>query len=277
MLFEAILGHPLIQADNTLGLLAVMCLSVAAAIYLEQKYVWASKVSGAIIALVFAMVMANVGIIPTSCPLYDDVVWGLVVPMSLSLLLLQCDLNAIGKRTGKMLIVFLIGAAGTFIGALISFFSLKGAYVATGGNISDLAAVASMMTGSYIGGGANFAALAAMHNLQGTDVTAAATVADNLLMAIYFFVLIACAGSRFFRKLLRHPHIEAVESGAASDTAKTQAAAFWGRKDISLKDITFTVAYACTIVWISQMVAGLFSGIGGDPVLDFIGTFLGSQ
>ncbi len=278
MLFEKILGHPLIQADNTLGLLAVMCISVAIAIYLEQRYSWASKVSGAIIALIFAMVMANVGIIPISCDLYDNVVWGTVVPMSLALLLLQCDLNAIGKRTGKMLIVFVLGAAGTFIGALVAFFSLKGAYVATGGQVSDLAAVASMMTGSYIGGGSNFAALAAMHNLQGTDVTAAATVADNLLMAIYFFVLIACAGSRFFRGFLKHPHIDAVESGAAkSDEAKTQAAAFWARKEISLKDIAINIAYASTVVWVSQMIAGLFGGIGGNVVLDFIGTFLGSQ
>ena len=51
MLFEALLGHTLIQADNTWGLMGVMCLSVAASIWLEQKYAWASKVSGAIIAV----------------------------------------------------------------------------------------------------------------------------------------------------------------------------------------------------------------------------------
>ena len=49
----------LIAADDTWGLLAVMCLGVFAAIWLEQKYQWASKISGAIIALILAMVMAN--------------------------------------------------------------------------------------------------------------------------------------------------------------------------------------------------------------------------
>ena len=58
-----------IAADDTWGLLAVMCLSVFVAIWLEQKYQWASKISGAIIALILAMVMANLGIIPTSCVL----------------------------------------------------------------------------------------------------------------------------------------------------------------------------------------------------------------
>ena len=98
---------PLIAADNTWGLMGVMCITVALSIYLEQKYEWASKISGAIIALIVAMVMANLGIIPTSCPLYDDVIWGIAVPMGLPLLLLQCNLKSIGKLAGKMLGVFL--------------------------------------------------------------------------------------------------------------------------------------------------------------------------
>ena len=69
MLFESILGHTLIAADDTWGLLGVMVISVFLAIYLEQKYDWASKISGCIIALLMAMVMANLGVIPTACAL----------------------------------------------------------------------------------------------------------------------------------------------------------------------------------------------------------------
>ena len=274
-LMEKLFGHTLIAADNTIALLAVMCLGVAFSIWLEQKYNWASKVSGAIIALILAMVMANIGIIPTSCPLYDDVVWGIVVPVGIPLLLLQCNLNKIGKLTGKMLIVFLVGAVGTTLGALIAFYALKGVY---SGSVADLAGVASMMTGSYIGGGVNFAAMADTAGLKGTDVAAAATVADNLLMAAYFFVLIAIAGMKFFRSKFAHPHIDAVEAGA--DTSKTQAAAFWSRKDISLKDIAMAVAYAVTVVWVSQIIAGLFSGLVPENpgiFMDFVGKFFGSQ
>ena len=115
MIFEALIGHPLIQADNTWGLMGVMCLSVALSIWLEQKYQWASKVSGAIIALILAMVMANVGIIPINSVLYDDIVWGFVVPMGIPLLLLQCNLKKIWKEAGKMLVIFFIGAVGTIV------------------------------------------------------------------------------------------------------------------------------------------------------------------
>ena len=107
----------LIAADNTWGLLGVMVIGVALSIWLEQKYKWASKVSGAIIALILAMVLANFNIIPISCVLYDDIVWGVIVPMGIPLLLLQCNLKKIWSETGRMLVIFLIGAVGTIVGA----------------------------------------------------------------------------------------------------------------------------------------------------------------
>lgn len=237
-LMENLLGRTLIQPDDTWGLLGVMCVSVALAIFLEQKYRWAARISGSVIALILAMVMANIGILPIQSVLYDDIVWGVIVPMGIPLLLLQCNLKKIWREAGKMLTIFLIGAAGTITGALLAYFALRGAYTATGGQAEDLAAVASMMTGSYIGGSVNFSAMAMQHGLKGTPVAAAATVADNLLMALYFFVLIAFAGMRFFRNRFAHPHIDEVEKGSAGrEDAKTQAAAFWSRKDISLKDV----------------------------------------
>ncbi len=280
MLLENLIGHTLIAADDTWGLLGVMCLSVALSIWLEQKYKWASKLSGAIIALILAMLMANIGIIPTSSVLYDDIVWGVICPLGIPLLLLQCNLKKIWKETGKMLAVFLCGAVGTVIGAIIAYYSLKGFF----GDDQGLAQVASMMTGSYIGGGVNFAAMAQQYSTDGTLVSAA-TVADNLLMALYFFVLIAFAGMKFFRKNFTHPHIDEVASSSSIDSAKTQAASFWGPKEISLKDIAMDIAYAVAVVWVSSLIAGIFSplAIGGTPttvmevIKDFIGQFLGSQ
>ena len=283
-ILEKLLGRTLIQADDVWGLLALMCASVALSIYLEQRYQWAAKVTGCIIALLLAMAMGNLGIIPTSCVLYDSVVWGVVVPLGIPLLLLQCDLKRIWREAGKLLAVFLIGAVGTVAGAFLSFYLLRGPYTASGGAAGDLAAVASMMTGSYIGGSVNFSAMAMQHGLRGTPISAAATVADNLLMALYFFVLAAFAGMRFFRKRFSHPHIDEVEREPRRGAARTQAAAFWGRKDISLKDIAMNLAFAAAVVWAANLIAGLFSPFAAEGVissfqeglLDFVGKFLGS-
>ena len=284
-LLENLIGRTLIQPDDTWGLLGVMCAAVAASIFLEQRYRWAARVSGSVIALVLAMVLANLGVLPISCVLYDDIVWGVIVPMGIPLLLLQCNLKKIWREAGKMLTIFLIGAVGTVAGAFLAYYALRGAYTASGGSARDLAAVASMMTGSYIGGSVNFSAMAMQHGLKGTPVAAAATVADNLLMALYFFVLIAFAGMRFFRARFSHPHIDEVERSADRSAAQTQAAAFWSRKDISLKDIAMNIAFAVAVVWVSNLIAGLFSPLAAEGVvttlqeglLDFVGKFLGSQ
>ena len=87
-LFQSWLGRPtLIAAEDTWSLLALLLVSVALSIWLEQKYDWASKISGAIIALCIALLASNLSIIPTSCVLYDEIVWGYAVPLGIPLLL----------------------------------------------------------------------------------------------------------------------------------------------------------------------------------------------
>ena len=106
------------------------------------------------------------------------------------MLLLRCNLKKIWAETGRILVIFLIGSAGTVLGAYLAFFLLKGPY----GNAGDLARVAAMMTGTNTGGSVNLAAMASQY-AAGDDVTAASIVADNLTMALYFFALIFFAGS----------------------------------------------------------------------------------
>jgi len=264
----------LIAADDMWGLLAVMTVSVYLAIRLEQKYRWASKLSGCVIALLIAMALANLGVVPTSCVLYDDIVWGVIVPLGIPMMLLNCNLKRIWAETGRMLVIFLFGAVGTVAGAYLAFLLLKGPY----SNVNDLARVASMLTGSYIGGSVNLAAMASQYAAR-EDVTAAAIVADNLLMAIYFFVLIFFAGNSWFRKKFRHPLIDEVESGALNEgDTDTLASAFWSRKDISLKDIAVNIGYAAVVVWVSRLIAGVFGGF--EPAglfMTFVVRFFGSQ
>ena len=269
--FLAQLGREsLIAADDTWALLALMVASVALAIWLEQKYVWASKISGAIIALLIALAASNLAIIPTSCVLYDDIVWGYAVPMGIPLLLLQCNMKKIWKETGRMMVIFLIGAAGTVVGAFLAYKLLHPF-------IPGLEGVAAMMTGSYIGGGVNFAALASEFEVG--EIKAATTVADNLLMALYFFGLIFIAGMKFFRKRYSHPHIDAIAESGDLSGAQTQAAAYWSRKDISLKDIAMNFAYAVLVVFAAKLIAAFIGGLIPDTgvVLHMLHTFFGSE
>ena len=264
--------NTLISADNTWVLMSIMVLVVAFSIWMEQTYAWASKISGAIIALICALLLTNLKIIPASAPIFDDVVWGFAVPMAIPLLLLQVNLSKIWKETGRMLGIFLIGALGTVAGAVLGVLIL-------GKFIPNLPYVAAMMTGSYIGGGVNFTALADAFHVDQTLISAA-TVADNLNMAIYFMILIAFAGSAWLRKHYPHPHIDHVlANGTDAEEGQTLAAKYWGRKEISLRDIAIDFAFSIIVVTISKAIAGVLSTAipTGNWFLNMLNTFFGSQ
>ena len=263
--------NTLITADNTWALLSIMCGSAAVSIWLEQKYTWAAKISGAILALILAISFTNLNIIPINSPLYDDVVWGFAVPLAIPLLLLQCNIKRIWKETGRLLIIFLIGAVGSLVGALLGYYLLKD-------NIRELNGLAAMMTGSYIGGGINFTALADAFNVSGTMISAT-TVADNLVTATSMFLLLTIPAVKFFKKHFTHPHIDEVENSTNSDNTENAAAAYWSKKEISLKDIAINFAYASIVVTISKLIAQGLSNVipTGNMMLNMCNTFFGSQ
>lgn len=262
----------LIHPENTWVLMSVMMAAVAASIYLEQRYAWASRLSGAVIALLIALALVNTGIIPAHAVLYDDIVWGYVVPLAIPLLLLQTNIRRIWRETGRLLAIFLIGSVGTVAGAVIGCVLLRT-------SIDGLPQVAAMMTGSYIGGGVNFTALADAFKVSGTLVSST-IVADNLNMALYFLILLGIAGNSFFRRFYPHPLIDEVEQSGVSEEGKTLAASYWGRKDVSLRDIAMCVTYAVVVVTISKFLGATLSAFvspDGSWLSKMGGTFLGSQ
>ncbi len=261
--------NSLISADNTWVLWAFLCGWAAISIVLEQKYEWASKITGAIIALIGALVLSNLKVIPTESPVYDNV-WSYVVPLAITLLLYQCDIKKIWKESGKMLIIYLLSAIGTMAGSVVGFYLLAS-------KIPYLAEIAGMMTGSYIGGGANFAAMSAAFEIPG-DMVSAAVVSDNLLMALYFFVLIAIPSIGFFRKHFLHPHVDEFEKQEIKE-GETASSSYWSRKDISLKDIALCIGSAFAIVAASTAIAQFFSSIipTSNAFLSLLNTLLGNQ
>ena len=260
-----------ISAENHWALLAVLFAATALAIWLEQKYKWASRISGAIITLILAVTLVNLHVIPDSAPVFDDVVWGYAVPLAIPLLLLQTNIRRIRKETGRFLLIFLIGAAGTVAGTILATLLL-------GGKVTGLAGVAAMMTGSYIGGGVNFTAIADAFHVDSTLISAT-TVADNLNMALYFLVLLGIAGSVFFRKRYAHPHIDEVSSKGKPGDAETLAKRYWTRKDVSLKDVAVDLAYAAAVVFLSRLIGNFFAGLipKDNWFTQMLNTFFGSQ
>ena len=202
----------LIKPDQTWVLWAFLTGWAAISIHLEQKYKWAAKVTSSIIALTGSLILSNLHIIPTESPVYDKV-WTYVIPLAIPMLLFKCNIKKIWKESGRLLLIFIIGGIGTFLGALIG-------YVALHNHIPGLEYAATIMTGSYIGGGVNFVALSDAFNAP-SEIIAATTVADNLLMVLYFFVLLSLPSMAFFRKHFAHPLVDEVEANEMATDRKS--------------------------------------------------------
>ncbi|WP_019241168.1 MULTISPECIES: DUF819 family protein [Bacillus] len=244
------MNKTLIQPDDIWILWAFLAGWAAISIYLEQKYKWASKISGAIIALVGAMILANLHIIPTESIVYDTV-WGYVIPLAIPLLLFQANIFKIWNESGRLLIMFFLSSVGTVAGAIIGFFLLKD-------YIPGLEKIGAMMTGSYIGGGVNFASMSTKFETPG-ELVSATVVADNMMMALYFFMLMLIPTLQFFRKRYNTPHMDEIERNNSTD--HNQAAAFWKRKEISLQDLALSIGTAFGLVAVSFKIAEIISKV----------------
>ena len=255
--------NSLIGENNYWVLWTVIIGWAAISIVLEQKYKWAAKITGAIIALLGAMFLANLKIIPTSSSVYDTV-WDYVIPVAIPLLLFKADIRKIYKESGRMFGMFNISALGTVLGAFVATFIF-------GGFVPHLYKIAGMITGSYIGGGVNFVAMTAAFNAP-ENITNATIVADNMVMALYFFMVMGLASSKFLIKRF------GLESGENS-SENTGAADYWKGKEISLKDIAVSLAVAFFIACISNMAAGYFKSVipRDNTIMEIINTVFGNM
>lgn len=261
-----------ISAESTWILWAVLASCAALAIFLEQKYTWASKVTGCILALTFTLILSNLKIIPTEAPVYGAV-WDYVVPLAVPMLLFNADIKKIGRDSGRVLIIYLFSGIGTILGGFVAYFALKNA-------IPALNDIVPMFVGTYTGGSVNFVAMSQQYKVPGATVSAA-LVADNLLMALYFFTLMALPTMAVIKKHYKMPLVNALEEQSESDKEanKTMAAKYWGAKEISLKDIAFTVALSFVIVAVSDKLATVFGDLfkGEGAASAIFGGLLGNK
>lgn len=224
----------LIAKDDTWILWAIIIVWATVSIFLEQKYQWASTISGAIIALVGAMLLSNFKIIPTESPVYDTV-WDYAVPISIPLLLFSSNILKIWKESRRLLYIFLIASVGTLMGTTVGFILLHQW-------IPYLAKIGAMMTGSYIGGGVNFAALSTKFKTP-SDMISSTVVADNSVMALYFMLLIAIPSLPIIKRWFKTDY-------QTESTPETQQS-YWQPKQIQLLDIALSIAIAIAVALVA--------------------------
>lgn len=243
----------MILGDNIWTLWSIILVITALSIYLEQTYTVAAKISGAIIALVCALSLSNLGIIPIESTVYDTV-WSYIVPLAIPLLLFQCNLLQIYKQSQRLIIIFLLSSVGTIVGAIV-------AYVLLHKYIPSLNSIAGAMTASYIGGGVNFVAVSTSLKID-PKLVSATIVSDNLLMVLYFLVLITMPSLKFFNKHFKREYTKEEESCISMENKKAS---------ISLKDLALSFAASIVIVTVSFKISDIILGNFNNSFALFIG------
>jgi uncharacterized membrane protein len=107
----------MIPATNGFAIWAVLLAGAAFAAWAEHTP-WGRRLSGVLVAILLAMVLSNLRLIPQASPTYDTVLQYLI-PISIPLLLFDANLRRIVRETGRLLLAFGVGTFGTIIGVLV--------------------------------------------------------------------------------------------------------------------------------------------------------------
>jgi uncharacterized membrane protein len=207
---------PLINADQTFALSAVIMLIVAFGLWAESRP-WGQKIGGPLVLLAISMALANLGVIPFAAPVYDQIA-GLLVPMAIPLLIMRADFRTIFAESGTMFLVFLIAAGATFVGAL------AGVWLIDMGPLE--AEIAGTITSSYIGGSLNFVATAEALGIRDSSIYVASLSADAVGAVFFLVMLMLMPAVRFIRDSLPSKFIgaAAVPQPVEADAADPPAA-----------------------------------------------------
>lgn len=187
--------------------------AIASLAILAEKTRIGAQLTGAVIAILGAIVAANLKIIPHASTSYDFV-FEYFVPVLIPLFLFKADLRRMFFETTRMSMAFLLACTGTVVGAITAVFLLDLSSLGTGVTIDTAqreAAIAGLFTATYIGGSVNYAALGEITQLrEDASFFSAATATDNLFSALYLALLAMLPAWRWLaRRYLARDHTAA--------------------------------------------------------------------
>lgn len=228
-----------------------------------------SHIGSVLIVIIAAAVIANIGLIPSSQnapPLYDDI-FRYAAPLGIFFLLLEVRLKDLKFAGAPMLMMFLIGAAATAVGAIVGYKLLSPQEVIPTAN-----AVAGMYTGTYIGGSANLNAIALSYGVNKDGVLyAAINAVDNIYTTIWLILTIALPRimQKYFpRKRSIPPQLE----GLSDEEIREKLAS--SESSVGLTDIAILLTLGIATLFVSSVVTYAVPWIPSIIVLTTIALIL---
>ena len=222
---------------------------VFVAIQLERHVGVFRSLGAALVGILLAMLLSNIGILPGTSPTYEFLM-GTGVNLAIALILLSVDLGSVLKAGSGMLAAFGIGALGTAVGAITGGLLLSGVVG------PETWKLAGQFTGTYTGGGANFAALGRAFETS-ADLFSAATAADVIVTAVWMVACLAVPVLLGRSKQGQGEEAPVAGESSAEGQLTLERTLQSSVKPVSLSDTAALVAIAMGAVWGADQLAGL--------------------
>lgn len=169
----------LIPADQHFAVAAAL-FAIALFGFWAEKKSWGKMVTGAVWAILGAILASNLNIIPKSAEAYSFI-FKYLVPALIPLFLINANVKRIIMESGRVGIGFILACIGTAIGAIVGVKLLD-----LGAKEADLAGI---FTATYTGGSVNYAAVIQSTGFDDANIISAATAVDNLMSALFLAML----------------------------------------------------------------------------------------
>jgi len=219
-----------------------MAVVVCVAVYLEAYFKVFRALSAALVGILLALILSNVGLIPGESRAYDYLIYP-GASLGIVLILLSVDLQTVIKAGPKMLAAFGLGSLGTAIGAFASGLVLAPQLG------PETWKLAGQFTGTYTGGSVNFAALGQAFDTS-SEMFSAAIAADVLLTALWMMLCLILPLLLGFRK-------EMATEAPAKGRDSLQKTLYRTRRAMHLKDATLLMLIAVGCVWGAERLGAL--------------------
>ncbi len=229
-----------ISPDNHFTLWAILLVSSAFGIYGEKKG-WFGKISGVLFTIIIVAILAMLHVIPSASddevqvPVYNFV-FQYITPMAIPLLLFNANIIRIIRESGRLIFLYLLGALGVIIGAVISFFVVEIG--------PEAYKVAGVWIATLVGGSVNFVATAETLDFSTSSLFATTMAVDNFAFQFYMFFLFILPSIGFFNRF----YPKYIETSHGSLSKKTE-------EDNNTKADLASITYILTIAAIITALA----------------------
>lgn len=153
-----------------------------------ERQKWGAMVTGAVWAILVAIIASNIGLIPKDAPFYSFV-FKYLVPALIPLFLVNANIKRIIVESGRVGIAFILACIGTSVGAIVGVQLLD-----IGAREGDLAGI---FTATYTGGSVNYAAVIQSTGFDDANIISAATAVDSLMSALFLAGLAILPASKW--------------------------------------------------------------------------------